>query len=107
MDSAFNRLPETPSTIDLLRGAYGQSVLIEPRGSRHYASRAVVDAHIEWRSPRKVVVMMDLFNVFGANALVSVKTTIDDQSAGDPTSVFGAPRMRVAPRTLRVGLRID
>jgi len=102
MDSAFNQLPEF-----LLTRAYGQSIFVEPRGSRHYASRDVVDAHIEWRSPRKVVVTMDLFNVLGANALVSVKTTIDDQSVGDPTSVFGAPRMRVAPRALRVGLRID
>lgn len=101
-DSAFNPYPR-----DLFRHSFGQSVLIEPRGSRHYASRGLVDTHLEWRSPRRVVVTLDLFNVFGENALVSVKTTIDDQAAADPTSVFGAPRLRVAPRTLRVGLRVD
>lgn len=93
--------------IDFFGHSYGQSILIEPRGSRQYASRDVVDTHLEWRSPRRIVLTLDLFNVFGANALVSVKTTVDDQGASDPTSLFGAPRLRVAPRTLRVGLRIE
>ncbi|MDQ3697397.1 MAG: hypothetical protein M3373_05160, partial [Gemmatimonadota bacterium] len=93
--------------IDLFRHSYGQSILVEPRGSRHYASRAVIDAHLEWRTLRRVVVTFDLFNMFGADALVSVKTEIDDQALNDPTSIFGAPRMRVAPRALRVGIRVD
>lgn len=101
-DSAFVPIPD-----DLFRPSYGQSILVEPRGSQHFASRSTVDAHLEWRSPRRFVVTGDLFNVFGAGALVSVKTSIDDQAASDPTSFFGAPRMRVAPRTLRVGLRLD
>ncbi len=93
--------------IDLFRHSYGQTVLTEPRGSRHYASRGVVDAHMEWRSPRRMVLTCDLFNAFGENALVSVKTDLNDQAVWDPTSRFGAPRLRVAPRTLRVGVRID
>ena len=96
-----------PFPIDLFAHSYGQTMLTELRGSRHYASRDVVDAHLEWRSPRRMVLTCDLFNVFGENALVSIKTDINDQAVSDPTSRFGAPRLRVAPRTLRVGLRID
>jgi len=91
----------------LFRHSFGQSVLIEPRGSRHYASRALVDAHLEWRSPRRAVLTIDLFNAFGENELVGIKTTVEDQFQSDPTTLFGAPRLRVAPRTLRVGLRLD
>ena len=96
-----------PFPMDLFRDSYGQSIFIEPRGSRQYASRGVADAHLEWRMLRGAVVTLDLFNVFGTDALVSVKTEIDDQSAEDPTSIFGAPRMRVPPRTLRLGIRVN
>jgi hypothetical protein len=43
----------------------------------------------------------------GSRAIVGVKTSIDDQAITDPTSYLGAPRLRVAPRTLRLGLRIE
>jgi hypothetical protein len=101
-DSANVSIPD-----EIFRHSFGQSVFVEPRGSRHYASRAVVDAHLEWRSPRRAVLMFDLFNVTAEDALVEVKTTLEDQAASDPTTRFGAPRLRVAPRTLRVGMRID
>ena len=61
---------------------------------------------MEWRAGR-FVVSSDLFNALGSNALLSVNTNIGDQSPSDPTSVFGAPRLRVSPRTLRLGLRVD
>jgi hypothetical protein len=104
---AYTDSAGAPFPIDLFSHSYGQSILVEPRGSRHYASRGVVDAHLESRTLGRLVVTLDLFNVFGADALVSVKTEIDDQSLADPTSIFGAPRMRVPPRTLRVGIRVD
>jgi hypothetical protein len=85
----------------------GQSILIEPRGARQYASRDVIDAHLEWRTPRRASIVADLFNIFGADALTSINTNIGDQTPSDPTSFFGAARLRVSPRTLRVGLRID
>jgi len=53
------------------------------------------------------VLTIDLFNAFGENELVGIKTTVEDQFQSDPTTLFGAPRLRVTPRTLRVGLRID
>jgi hypothetical protein len=101
-DSTFAGLPD-----ELFRQILGQSIFVEPRGSRHYASRGIVDAHLEWRTPKRAVITFDLFNVFGADALTSINTNIGDQIPSDPTSFFGAARIRVSPRTLRVGLRID
>jgi hypothetical protein len=48
-----------------------------------------------------------VFNAFGSDALVEVNTNIGDSDPSDRTSVYGAPRLRVAPRTLRVGLRVE
>ena len=108
----LNRYAYTDSTGKMLPDPlflhiYGQSLFVEPRGARRYASRDLVDLHWEWRTARRATITADLFNAFGANALTSINTNIGDQDANDPTSVFGAARLRVAPRTLRVGLRID
>ena len=105
-DSAFTRAPA-----ELLRQVIGQQILVEPRGSRHYASRSVLDLHLErvlpLRSPSRVVISADLFNALGSRALVRVKSDIDDQAASEPRSQLGAPRQRVAPRSLRLGIRIE
>jgi len=101
-DRQQNQLPD-----ELLRQVFGQAILVEQRGARQYASRDVIDFHWEWRAPRRAVVALDLFNAFGADALTSVNTNIGDQDPNDPTSVFGAARLRVAPRTLRLGVRVE
>lgn len=85
----------------------GQTVFVEPRGSRHYASRDNVDLHVERRGPAFAVLTLDLFNALGSNAVTSVNTIVGNQYDADPTSFFLAPERRVAPRTLRLGLRID
>lgn len=92
---------------DALRTVLGQTILVEPRGSRQYASRDILDAHLEWHSRRGPTLAVDLFNVLGSNALVSINTNLGDQEPSDPTSSFGAARLRVAPRTLRLGLSIE
>ena len=96
---------------DLFKQVLGQTIFVEPRGSRTYDSRTIVDAHAEWnariRSRPGVVLTADLFNLTGSHAILNVKTTIDDQAVADPTSYLGAPRLRVAPRTLRLGLRVE
>jgi hypothetical protein len=92
---------------DALRTVLGQTILVEPRGSRQYASRDILDAHLEWHSRHAATLTFDLFNVLGSNALVSINTNIGDQEPSDPTSLFGAPRLRVAPRTARLGLRAE
>lgn len=94
-----------PST--LFPGILGQSMFVEPRGSRQYASRDVMDVHLEWRSRRRLILTADLFNALGSEALTLINTNIGDQVASDPTSYFAAPRLRVPPRTLRLGLRVE
>jgi hypothetical protein len=92
---------------ELFADSFGQQILLEQRGARHFASRDVLDAHLEWRAPRgNIVAELDLFNVFGNNALLAIKTTVDDQSVSDPSSRFGAARQRVQPRALRIGARV-
>jgi hypothetical protein len=85
----------------------GQNVFVEPRGSRHYGSRDVVDLHIERRGPNFAVLTLDLFNALASNAVTSVNTVVGNAYDVDPTSFFMAPQLRVAPRTLRVGIRVD
>jgi hypothetical protein len=92
---------------DALRTVLGQTILVEPRGSRQYASRDIVDAHLEWHSRLGPTLTFDLFNVLGSSALVSINTNIGDQEPSDPTSLYGAARLRVTPRTLRLGLRVE
>jgi hypothetical protein len=91
----------------IFRSLLGQTVFVEPRGSRHYASRDVVDLHLEWRSPKLAVVSFDLFNALGSDALTSVNTVVGNRIDADPTSYFMAARLRVPPRTLRIGVRLD
>jgi len=91
----------------IFRSLLGQTLFVEPRGSRHYASRDVVDLHLEWRSPTSAVLTLDLFNALGTDALTVVNATVGDRIDADPTTYFMAARLRVAPRTLRVGLRMD
>lgn len=93
---------------DLFSDSYGQLVMLEKRGNRHFASRDIVDAHLEWRTPKAgAVITFDVFNVLGQNALVDLNTTITDNSAFDPTEKYGAARRRMSPRSLRIGLRVD
>jgi hypothetical protein len=91
----------------LLTHTFGQSILVEPRGDRRYADRAVVDAHLEWRSKRRAVLTLDLFNVLGEDEIVQAKTTLEDQVKSVPTTLFGAARLRVTPRRLRIGIRVE
>jgi hypothetical protein len=90
----------------VFRSMLGQTVFVEPRGSRHFASRDVVDLHLERRG-KFAVLTLDLFNALGSNALTSVNTIVGNRYDDDPTSFFMAPQLRVPPRTLRVGIRMD
>lgn len=84
----------------------GQSVFVEPRGSRRYGSREELDLHVEWRRGRYVA-SADAFNVLFSNAITEINTNIGDQSPTDPASFFAATRRRVSPPTLRLGVRMD
>jgi hypothetical protein len=94
----------------LFAGVFGQSLLIEERGSRKYPSRFNVDVRLEKRFDARsfdYIVSGDIFNAFGSDAIVQRNLTVNDGISLDPTSVFGAPRRRVAPLRLQVGLRLE
>ncbi|HUR92135.1 MAG TPA: carboxypeptidase regulatory-like domain-containing protein [Gemmatimonadaceae bacterium] len=90
-------------------GVMGQTVLLEPRGYRKYPARTNVDLRLE-RSfaigPAEWAITADVFNVFGSDAVIANNLTINDQVSDDPTSQFGAPRLRVAGRAARLGSRV-
>jgi len=102
VDSAGGLVPP-----QVFRSMLGQTVFVEPRGSRHYASRDVVDVHLERRGPEFAVLAIDLFNALGSDAITSVNTIVGNRYDADPTSFFMAPQLRVSPRTLRVGIKTD
>lgn len=84
----------------------GQSVFVEPRGSRRYGSREEMDLRVEWRWGRHVI-SADAFNVLFSNAITLINTNIGDESPSDPNSFFAATRRRVAPPTVRLGIRSE
>ena len=88
----------------------GQPIFLEPRGTRHYADRTTVDIRAErgfaLRDSR-VVVTADVFNLLGEDAATAVKTTVDDRFIFTPNERYGAVRLRVPPRTMRLGMRVE
>jgi hypothetical protein len=88
----------------------GQTILLENRGSRKYTPRFNVDLRLEKRIATRAmnwVLTGDLFNAFASDAIIERNLTIIDQSDTDPTSVFAAPRRRVNPLALQLGMRVE
>jgi hypothetical protein len=91
-------------------GVVGQTILIEERGTRKYPSNVNVDLRLEKRFTTRgfsAVVTGDLFNALGSEAIIQRNLTVNDGISTDPTSVFGAPRRRVTPMRLQLGLRLE
>jgi hypothetical protein len=90
---------------DLLTGVSGQQVFIEPRGSRQLPAQASLDLRIQRAIPvrgNELLLGVELFNVFNGQAAAEVKTSVNNQVAGDNTSAAGAVRLRQQPMTLRI-----
>jgi hypothetical protein len=90
---------------ELLFGVDGEAVFIEQRGSRTFDPFSTLDIHVSRDislGRTGVIVGLDVFNIFGTKAVTSVKTEVNGQLPTDPTSLFGAPRFRVEPRTVRL-----
>lgn len=88
----------------------GQTLLLEARGSRKYQPRSNLDLRLERRfaTPGFAwIASADLFNALSSDAIVERNLTINDQVNTDPTSTFGAPRRRVNPLALQLGLRVE
>lgn len=95
---------------EILQGAEGQTVLLEPRGTRRLADRTLLDLRLERGFPlrtNKVFVTMELFNAFAENAATAVRLRVDDGQSGDLFSKYGAVTQRVSPRRLRIGTRVE
>ena len=103
-------LNDAPLADELFLGVIGQTILIEERGSRKYPSNVNVDLRLERPfdlGQFNAIVSADLFNALGSNAIVARNLTVNDGTTTDPTSVFGAPRRRVAPMRLQIGMRLE
>ena len=57
--------------------------------------------------PGSWIVSADLFNATASDAIVERNLTINDQISNDPTSIFAAPRRRVNPLSLQLGVRVE
>lgn len=93
----------------LFHRAFGQTILLEQRGNRKYEGRANVDLRLEKSFESRSMewaITADLFNALGSDAIVQRNLTINDQISTDPSSTFGAPRLRVTPRALQLGMRL-
>jgi hypothetical protein len=94
----------------LFDGVRGQTLLIEERGNRNYPPRVNVDLRLEKpfaTRAMKWTATADLFNATASNTIVERNLTINDGLDTDPTSVFAAPRRRVSPLALQLGLRVQ
>lgn len=94
---------------DLIFGITGERVLLEPRGSRRLEDSTVVDLSLDRPialGASTLTVSLDVFNVLNEDAVTSIVESVNDQDPDDPTTLFGAPQRREAPRTVRLGLSL-
>lgn len=92
---------------ELFHGVLGQSINLEARGARKYPGHGNIDFRIERVFAKSFSFTADLFNALASDAIVERNLTVNDGITNDPTSVFGAPRRRVNPLALQVGLRVE
>ncbi|MEO7368825.1 MAG: carboxypeptidase regulatory-like domain-containing protein [Gemmatimonadaceae bacterium] len=92
---------------ELFHGVLGQTINLEARGARKYPGHSNIDLRIERLFARSFSITADLFNAFASNSIVERNLTVNDGVTNDATSVFGAPRRRVNPLALQVGLRVE
>lgn len=89
----------------LLYGVNGQEIFLEGRGSRKYDSVLNLDLHLDrpFRFDTLTWVWaIDVFNLLNDDALLSRKTSLNNQFTDDPTTLFLAPRSRQAGRGIRL-----
>jgi hypothetical protein len=95
---------------ELFTAVEGQTILLESRGNRKYPSRTNVDLRLERRFKGPGfdwLATADVFNALASDAIIERNLTINDQFSSDPTSIFGAPRRRVNPLALQIGIRVE
>jgi hypothetical protein len=98
----------TPFRFRFLFEQAGHRIFVQPRGTYRYPSRTALDLHLEHGFPirrAEFLVTADAFNVFDAEALTSIQTSVNGLfDAFTPnSSEFGKVRGRMPPRTFRFG----
>jgi hypothetical protein len=91
----------------VFHGVLGPTINLEERGARKYPGHSNVDLRLEKVVANSFAFTADLFNALGSDAIIERNLTVNDQVTNDPTSTFGAPRRRVNPMALQVGLRVE
>ena len=94
---------------ELFSGVSGQQMFIESRGSRQLPVQASLDLRLQRVIPvrtSEMLVGIELFNIFNGQAASEVKTSVNNQVAGDATSFVGAVRVRQQPFTLRLSTQL-
>jgi hypothetical protein len=95
---------------ELFNHVRGQTILLEERGARKYPPRTNLDLRVERSLESRYgqwSLSADLFNALGSDAITQRNLTVNDGIIKDPTSLFGAPRLRVPPRAVRVGAALE
>lgn len=95
---------------ELLQGANGQQIFLEPRGSRGYGDRTLLDLRVERRFTlrnQSAIVTLELFNALAEAEPTSVHVQVDDDFLGQPSTAYAAVRRRPDPRRIRIGTRIE
>jgi hypothetical protein len=94
----------------LLLNTDNQGLNIGARGSERYDDQTQLDLRLERAFPVRgagdVIVGLEMFNVLNTNTVTSVKSSVNDINPADPTSFYGAPRLRLAPRTIRLNTQL-
>ena len=84
----------------------GENVFLEPRGSRELDDSTILDLHLdrvfELGGGSDLILGFDLFNLVNDDAVTRINDLVNDQDPSDPSTLFGAPERRVAPRTVRL-----
>lgn len=98
-----------PLNTAVVRSATGQSVRLEPRGSRRLDLLSTVDVRLQKALPvggQAFVVGLEVFNALGARAVTARNGSVLNQVAADARSLVGAVRGRQAPRVVRVNVAV-
>ncbi len=89
----------------LLNGVSGEDIFLENRGNREYEDFSRLDLYFDRlfvTGGNEFIVGIDVFNVFNEDAITSVRSFVNGQDPSDPTTLFGSPRFRQQPRTIRI-----
>ncbi|MEM6456022.1 MAG: carboxypeptidase regulatory-like domain-containing protein [Acidobacteriota bacterium] len=90
---------------DLLLGVGGETIFLEPRGTREFEDFTVIDLHLDRvidLGALDLTLGFDVFNLTNEDVVRALKTSVNDQVAGDPTTLFGSTRRRLDPRAFRL-----